>query len=71
MPCPTIRNCEVVTYSRHRDTLISVGVSSHHGIKYVTVCVNDPILGCEHLHSRQASALIILERLGRALQIAG
>lgn len=70
MTCATIANCEVVTYSKHRSTLISVGVATHDGIKYVTVCFSDPLLGCQHISARQASALVLIERLARAVRIS-
>lgn len=70
MLCSTIRNCEVVTYHKHRGTTISVGVATHDGIKYITACFHDPLLGCQHIHARQASALILIERLSRAVRIS-
>ena len=71
VPCLTLRKCDVVTYHRHRDTTISIGVATHDGIKYVTVCFRDPLLGCQHLSSRQALTLILIEKLARAVRLSG
>lgn len=70
MVCLTLKNCDIVTAYNFRGAIISVGISIHDGIKYITLCLADPVLGCQHINSRQAVGVILIERLARALMIS-
>lgn len=50
--------------------MISVGITVHDGIKYMTLCLQDPLLGCQHITSLQAVGVIVIERLSRALMLS-
>jgi len=70
MVCAVMKNCDVVTAHKFRGTTISVGITLHDGIKFMTLCFEDPITGCQHIQSRQATMPIVIERLARALMIS-
>ncbi len=70
MICQALQNCEIVTAHNFGGTKISVGIAVHDGIKYMTLCLRDPLAGCQHIHSRQAAIVIVIERLSRALMIS-
>lgn len=70
MLCPTIRKCHVATVHNSGSVLISVGIFFKGSGRHVVLCIQDPLLGCEHIRTKWVGALIIMERIAQTLREA-
>lgn len=71
MPCPTIRKCDFATHHMTEGgDLISVGVRVHDQDRFYTLCVKDPLIGCDgrHFTAKNDGAMIVMEKLARAIR---
>jgi len=69
LPCQTIWNCDFAAHHKTEggDT-ISVGVRLHGPDRFYTLCLEDPILGCNHFTAKNDGAMIVMEKLARAMR---
>ena len=70
MNCKIIEKCHVATAHDYEGIKISVGVYFLDGIaKFVIVCIQGRTR-CQHIHTGENEALVVIERLSRALRLA-
>lgn len=69
--CKLIRKCQIATFERIDNVLISAGVHYREdGARFVALCVQD-LVGCQHIRTQVPGALRLIERGARALGQAG
>lgn len=68
--CATIRNCHISTFHDDDGVIISVGVYFRGDIRFVTICAQDPIFGCQHIMTRSSGGRLLIEKIARALRLA-
>lgn len=70
-PCPEVSNYPVVSYDRRGDATITIAVDvlPDEPEYFIIICVRDCV-GCQHLRSRGATILMVMERINRALRLS-
>ena len=67
--CPTQAKSLLATAVEKGSELISVGITEKEGGIFVTVCLRDPTLGCQHITTQQVEALRLAQLLDGTLRL--
>lgn len=71
-PCNVVLNCDVATVHEMDGSVLSVGIKWHEAERFVTICVQDPFLGChgQHIRTKGGGVHGLIEGLAHALRLA-
>lgn len=69
-PCEFVTKCAVYSYDKRGDAVVSIGTDlvDNEPEYFVLICVRD-CAGCQHVRTRGATALMLMERIMRGCRL--